>query len=745
MAQIIDLFRETADGIKQEYLDKRNVLSYGEYLDRFAANPRLHLRDASRYLLDAIDYYGAARVQRPWGEETRYKIFDQEFGDPNNRLVGQEASQQKIHSALASLVRDGRVNRLIVIHGPNGSAKTTIVNCLFRGLEHYSRLEEGMLYRFRWIFPTRKTSHGDIGFGARLKRDNLESFAKLDDDEIDASIECEVRDHPLLLLPLKQRIKLMHAALKDSGNENYQIPEHFYEASLCHRCRQIADALIRTHHGDISKMLAHVQVERWAMSRRYRRGIFVVGPQMSTDAGQRQITSDRSLGALPTELQNMTLFESHGPLVDGSGGIVQFEDMLKRPLEAFKYLLGTIETGEAMLVQAILKTNSVLMATTNDDMLEAFREHHEYPSFRDRVTLISVPYITQGSTEQKIYELQLVPNVDRHVAPHTVATAARWAVLTRLHKPSADAYEPPLKQIMAKFSAAEKSDLYEDGSVPEHLSTDEAGILKEAIKSIRTEDAATWAYEGRYGASPRLIRQVLLKASLSEKYSCLSPFAVIEELEELSGQVREHPFLERKVQDGGYHDVKAFVRTVENQLLDALEVDVRAASGLVEESRYLDLMRKYVNHVSHSVKGEKILSETTGDYEKPDENMMKAVEDKIDVQGDAEEFRKNFISRIAAWAIENPRQKVDVGTIFPKYVKRLKRAYFEEHRQKVAKIARYALELLTNEKENRLTEAKRQKAEMLIENLITSRGYCKECARVGLGQLFAKRFQSILS
>ncbi len=742
MAEIIDLFEELADAMRDDYLEQRNVLTFAEYMDEFAKEPAVQLRDSARYLLDAIDHFGTEQVERPWGKETRYKIFDQEFADPSERLVGQEDAQARIRDAVASQVRDGRVNRLLVIHGPNGSAKSTLVSSLFKGLEQYSRQKEGALYRYRWIFPTRKTSHGTIGFGARLKRDNLESFARLEDDQIDSSLECEVRDHPLLLFPIDERKRLIDLSLEKAGGGDVQIPDHFLEASLCHRCRQIADALIRTHGGDLRKVLAHVQVERWVMSRRYLRGIVLVGPQMSADAGQRQITSDRSLGALPTELQNMTLFETHGPLADGNGGIVEFEDMLKRPLEAFKYLLGTIETGEVMLGQSILKTNSTLLATTNDDMLEAFREHHEYPSFRDRLTLVPVPYIVQASTEVRIYDLQLVPNVGRHVAPHSVGVAARWAVMTRLHKPKPEAYPEGIRPVIAKLTVGEKADLYEDSTVPERLSNDEAAELRDAIAEMRAEDSHTWSYEGRYGASPRLVRQVLLKASMSDKYACLSPFAVLEELDELSGQVREHPFLERDVEEGGYHDVKAFVGHVEERVLDSLEADVRTASGLVEESRYHDLMEKYVNHVSHSIKGEKLLTDTTGDYDDPDESMMDSVEEKFGVTENPEEFRKGFINRIAAWAIDNPKQKVDLAAIFPKYLRRLKDAYFEEHRQKVAKIAGYSLELVTDEEECCLEEDKREKGEGLLKKLIEEHGYCRECAQVGLAQLFSKRFDA---
>jgi predicted Ser/Thr protein kinase len=500
---------------------------------------------------------------------------------------------------------------------------------------------------------------------------------------------------------------------------------------------------MRTHQGDLLQVLAHVQVEPWAMSRRYRRGLVQVGPEMSVDAGQRQVTADRSLSALPTELQNMTLFETYGPLVDAAGGIAEFEDMLKRPLDSYKYLLGTIETGEVMLSQSILKLNTVLLATTNDVMLEAFREHHDYLSFRDRLTLVPVPYITRRSDERGIYELQLIPHVQRHVAPFAVDAAAHWAVLTRLHKPKPEAYPESLRLTIQRLTALEKSDLYENGAVPEEISDEEAAELITGIKDLRNEDSASWQYEGRYGASPRLVRQVLLAASLSEDFACLSPFAVIDEIRALTGRKREHPFLDRESEPGGYHDHDGFITEVESRILDQIESQVRSASGLVEEHRHEELLSRYINHVSQAVKGEKVLDETTGEYKDPDESLMQRVEESIkDPSEEADEFRRGLISRIAAWAIEHPKQQLLVGAVLPGHLRRLRDAYFDDHRAKVAEVAGYSLAVVS-EDDDQLDRESRTAGASLLERLESEHGYCRICARDGLARLLSQRFTDL--
>src|SRR3989441_573835 len=102
------------------------------------------------------------------------KLFDRPFdlganssqeGEGGAPICGQEDVQNAIYRILSGFVRAGRMNKLILLHGPNGSAKSSIVAAIQRALEDYSRKEEGQLYRFNWIFPSEKLVKGSIGFG----------------------------------------------------------------------------------------------------------------------------------------------------------------------------------------------------------------------------------------------------------------------------------------------------------------------------------------------------------------------------------------------------------------------------------------------------------------------------------------------------------------------------------------------------------------------------------------------------
>ena len=133
--------------VKGIFIENRMILSFEEWLDAFLADPQRHARSSAQYLLDAIDHFGSESLETPHGKVRRYAIFDRPFDDGLGRVAGQEEVQGAIHRILANFVQARRANKLILLHGPNGSAKSSIVAALARGLEVYSRKPEGALYR----------------------------------------------------------------------------------------------------------------------------------------------------------------------------------------------------------------------------------------------------------------------------------------------------------------------------------------------------------------------------------------------------------------------------------------------------------------------------------------------------------------------------------------------------------------------------------------------------------------------
>lgn len=736
-----------AESVEKRFQRGRRVLSFSEYLDLFAGDPQRHARDASRYIRDTFDHYGTVVADHPWGKFTRWRLFDLPW-DPAlapHALIGQEQVQEEIYRSISNYVREGRPNRLVLLHGPNGSAKSTIVACVMRALEHYSTLDEGALYRFNWVFPSNKTLRGSLGFGQKETGSSAITYAHLPDDQVDAKLLVEVRDHPLFLIPVQERTKLLERLARERGeNVSEVFSEWILRGELSHKSQQVFEALLSSYNGTYTEVLKHVQVERYFVSQRYRTGAVTIGPQMSVDAAERQITMDRSLGSLPASLQAVTLYEAKGELIDAAGGILEFSDLLKRPLDAFKYLQLSIETGEVALTQQNVTLNCVMMGSANELHLDAFREHPEFASFRGRLELIRTPYLRSVVHEQRIYDTHVVPHIRRHVAPHATSMAAQFAVLTRMRKPNTDRFPRALSNALSGLSAIEKMDLYAEGRAPERLESDAQKVLKAGVREVYEEADSYPIYEGRIGASPREIRAVLLDAAQSTQYACLSPLAVLDEIDQLCQRKSEFEWLQQDTQAGGYHDVKLFRETLFGRLLTVWEQELYASSGLVAEEQYDDLFEKYVQHVSVWVKKERIRNRVTGEYEEPDENMMKELERLLDIKGEAQDARRQMISAIAAWAIDHPGQKVDTKKVFPQHLRRLRDAIFADKRGEVAKRAKEIV-ILVRDEGSGLDDEHRRGANDALAMLSSRFGYCRSCAADMASTLMRKRYTDILA
>ena len=160
---------DTTGEMRDSFARNRRVISFAEYLTLFGADPARQLRSAGQYLRDVFDHFGTEAVRTPRGLMTRWRLFDCPFDAGKDALMGQEEVQAAVYRLVSNFAREGRTNRLILLHGPNGSAKSTFVACMQRAMEHYSTLDEGALYKFNWIFPSQKLTKGGIGFGGGLE------------------------------------------------------------------------------------------------------------------------------------------------------------------------------------------------------------------------------------------------------------------------------------------------------------------------------------------------------------------------------------------------------------------------------------------------------------------------------------------------------------------------------------------------------------------------------------------------
>ena len=121
---------------------------------------------------------------------------------------------------------------MILLHGPVGSAKSTIARLLKKGLQAYSRTDEGSLYAYQWI-----------GLGDVLGMED--------------TMPCPMHEEPLHVIPMERR-----RAVLDILNKNRDRAEAVHiEGDLCPACRFVYNKLMERYNGDWEKLVSkHIEV-----------------------------------------------------------------------------------------------------------------------------------------------------------------------------------------------------------------------------------------------------------------------------------------------------------------------------------------------------------------------------------------------------------------------------------------------------------------------------------------------------
>ncbi len=727
--------------VREEFERSGRLLTFSGFLAEVEKAPYFRLRSAVQFCADMLDYFGCQPVSVLGREMSRYRIFDAPFGgDP---VFGQEQVQDALVRILKGFAEDGRPDKLIVLTGPNGSSKSSLIDLIFRGLEAYSSEPEGALYRFNWVFPNRALVTESIGFGDRTERSPAASFALLRQKEIQAKLPCELKDHPILLLPRQARERLL-SRLESSKPMRRDVSQILAD-DLCAKCRAIYDALLDDYSGDWQAVLQHVQVQRYTISRRYRRGAVTIEPQGNMDATVRQITADQSLANLPPSLQNLSLMQPGGDLVDASSGAIEYSDLLKRSTEANKYLLTTCEKGTISLPGFMAYLNLVMFATTNEKQLDAFKQDRIFTSFKGRMDFVATPYLLEVSKEEKIYERTLA-KISRHchVAPGSSRAAALWAILTRLHCPNPEHYDASQRDLVAGLKPIEKLWLYDRQVAPRRLGAEDQRRLIALLPSLRSEYEGTPIYEGRHGISPREVNGLLAEAVTRGEFACVCPQAILAELEELIKDVSLYDFLQIEPRSG-YHDAGAFIEEVRKDVLARIDRDLSDAVGLVSEEEYARRFDQYFVQVKASVRGEKVRNESTGELSEPDESLMEGMEELFGLASDADrgDFRREFLTRIGAWVHETGRVNIadSYQEVFGDLFGAMRRHIRGKHAHTIQRVRQALLRLGTPEADA-LSAETRLDAEHALAFLKEERGYCDACAKAAV--VFLERYETEL-
>lgn len=718
------------------------ILSFDEYMEVLQKHPKREIRTSSQYLKDMFNFYGK-------DEKGNFSLFKREH--PNSpQVAGQFRTQEKIYDNLINFTEEGFNNKFILLVGPNGSSKSSLIKKIMMTMEDYSHTDEGALFTFSWIFPIEQYTKGSLGLSAKTVDKHIHSFAHLEDNEISAILASELKDHPFLILPHKTRQKLIKELLKDEPDLLESVQQSYlYNGDLSKRNRLIFDALLKNYKGDYQQVFKHIRVEKFYIDKRYSTGAATIEPQLHVDAKLQQITMDKRLASLPPSLQSLNLFNLNGEVILANRGILEYSDLLKRPLDTFKYLLMTMETKSINLQGILTELDIFFVGSSNEIHFDAFRQHPDFNSFKGRFSFLKVPYLLNFKEEAIIYNDQVSNVRDKAIfEPHALETLCLWSVMTRMRHPEAKNYKDnKLGEIIEKLTPLEKSLFIAKGIMPEYLNQEQQQILRPAQNDVSLEYENDQMYEGKFGISPREVKQIIYQISNEEK--SVTFIEVIDFLTGLSDRKSEYDFLNIAPQ-GDYHNPKKFLYLIDQYALNIFDIELRDSLGLIDNRSYEEYIGKYVQHINAQIKGEKLKNNVTGKFEDPDTYYIKEFESNIHLKENPESFRSHILSKLGAYSLDYPGKKIVYTDVLESITKQLKETFRNEQKKIIDRIAKnlvYFVEEIENRKNKKdinsgLSAEGREQLQNILDQLNIKYGYSERGAINCLKYLLKKRYDS---
>ena len=370
-------FVESLSAFSRQHRAQHWEGTFGDFLTVILPpNSTALARSSHQYLWDMLRWYGRNSDGKDESARGRELFRRELFGvdDPLSRVV-------EYFKAAAAGSDVGR--RLLLLLGPPSGGKSTIAILLKRGLEEYSRTDEGALYAIK---------------GSPM------------------------HESPLNLVP---------ASLRAEFRESYGV-DIAGEVSPWARER-----LVREYEGDYLR----VPVERIFLAEATRVGVGTYAPHDPTTADIADLVGsvDLSKVAEVGDEGDPRAWSWSGAVYAASRGLLEMIEILKVKRE-FLYLLLTLTQEKNVKVSRfpLIHLDETILAHTNLAEFHRFLQEKENEALLDRMVIIKVPYALSFHDEARIYQ-KLVSGApafrEVHLDPHVLKLAAVFAILTRLQKP----------------------------------------------------------------------------------------------------------------------------------------------------------------------------------------------------------------------------------------------------------------------------------------------------------------------
>jgi serine protein kinase len=331
----------------------------------------------------------------------RYKFFTEWASKYGDAVYGLERPlMQLVNTFKAAAKGFGTERRVLLLHGPVGSAKSTIVRLLKRGLEEYSRTDEGMLFSFMW-------------------KSDKSGWEK-----------CPMHEEPLHLVPVEMRPAILARLNEGRREDEFQVT---IRGELCPFCRFMFNERLQRYDGDWAAMVENeIKVYRLILSEQDRVGIGTFQPKDEKNQDSTELTGDinyRKIAEYGSD-SDPRAFNFDGELNIANRGLVEFIEVLKLDV-AFLYdlLCASQEHKIKPKKFAQCDIDEVIIGHTNEPEYRKLQNNEFMEALRDRTVKIDIPYVTRLRDEIKIYEKDFNP--ERVKGKHIARIPSKWPLCGR--------------------------------------------------------------------------------------------------------------------------------------------------------------------------------------------------------------------------------------------------------------------------------------------------------------------------
>jgi serine protein kinase len=303
---------------KKEYENLHWEGSFEDYLKIVKEDPKV-TRTSFQRLYDMIMGFGRQEYIDSKKRLIHYHFFDDPIENGRDAIFGLDIPLMRLVNVIKSAALGyGTERRVILLHGPVGSSKSTIARLLKKGIEHYSKTVEGKLYTFAWNMP--KELH-HISGGQEIFLDPL-------------------HEEPLKLLPSEMRDRVISHLKLGTDHHSIRLKGDLNPAS-----RHIFRLLMEFYRGDIGRVLSHVRVRRLLLSEKDRVGIGTFQPKDEKNQDSTELTGDinyRKIAEFGSD-SDPRAFNFDGEFCVANRGIIEFIEILKLDVAFLYDLLGATQ------------------------------------------------------------------------------------------------------------------------------------------------------------------------------------------------------------------------------------------------------------------------------------------------------------------------------------------------------------------------------------------------------------------